>query len=355
MAFNDYVNVDYLSSLAESKMFNARELVLEKYDGSSNKWDSSVTFASNDEFALLRDTFSFSAKKGATYDIFSVSFFDPFLLTIYDNNGRPIVANNEANDGPAMLLLDGYYSTDVIWDWVAPYTGTYYISASWNQGSYYKFHALSVYEDVDTIPAVIPTAYYGTFGNDVFISSSKDEIFYGGEGVDTVVFSGVKSSYVIKKTTTGWDVNSLTDGSDKIYDVERIQFQDKVLALDIEGIAGQAFRLYQAAFDRRPDNEGLKFWISMMDNGVDLISVANSFVESNEFKTMYGSNSSNGDFITSIYNNILSRDPDEGGYNYWLEQMNAGMSKADVLAGFSESAENKIAVIGFIENGIELF
>ena len=37
--------------------------------------------------------------------------------------------------------------------------------------------------------------------------------------------------------------------------------QTKPLALDINGTAGQVYRLYQAAFDRKPDLVGLGYWI----------------------------------------------------------------------------------------------
>ena len=137
--------------------------------------------------------------------------------------------------------------------------------------------------------------------------------------------------------------------------MERIQFSDKTIALDIDGNAGQAYRIYQAAFDRKPDNSGLKYWISQIDGGSSLENVANAFIGSQEFQYKYGNNLSNGEFVTKIYNNVLHRNPDQGGYDYWLSQINSGsMTKAAVLAGFAESAENKAALIGVIGNGIEL-
>jgi hypothetical protein len=49
---------------------------------------------------------------------------------------------------------------------------------------------------------------------------------------------------------------------------------------------------------------------------------------------------------------VLGRAPDQGGYDWWLQQMNSnGMSQASVLSGFSESAENQAAVAQLIGNG----
>lgn len=103
--------------------------------------------------------------------------------------------------------------------------------------------------------------------------------------------------------------------------VERISFDDISLALDIEGITGQAYRIYQAAFDRTPDLEGLGYWISEMDKGMSVEGVSNSFIYSQEFQGLYGTNPTNEAFVTLLYNNVLNRDPDTGGMGYWLNEL----------------------------------
>lgn len=67
--------------------------------------------------------------------------------------------------------------------------------------------------------------------------------------------------------------------------VERIRFTDKVIALDIDGNAGEAYRLYKAAFDRTPDKEGLGSWIGQLDSqALDKSNLLISFAESSENK-----------------------------------------------------------------------
>jgi serralysin len=39
------------------------------------------------------------------------------------------------------------------------------------------------------------------------------------------------------------------------------------VAIDIDGTAGQLYRLYSAALGREPDEVGMGYWISRMDNG----------------------------------------------------------------------------------------
>ena len=43
-----------------------------------------------------------------------------------------------------------------------------------------------------------------------------------------------------------------------------------------------------------------------------------------------------------MYQNVLGRDADSSGLNYWLGQLSSGAeTRYEVLLGFAESAENK--------------
>lgn len=175
--------------------------------------------------------------------------------------------------------------------------------------------------------------------------------------IDTVVYPCQRSSYTLTKTDTDWLVtsaaNSISDFLPTGFD--RIQFADRTVALDISGNAGQAYRIYQAAFNRTPDNGGLKYWINAMDTGTSLEHVSAGFVTSPEFLAMYGANPTNSDFLIRIYDNVLHRTPDQSGYDWWLGQLNTGAhTRVSVLTGFSESPENQAGVLGAISNGIDL-
>lgn len=195
----------------------------------------------------------------------------------------------------------------------------------------------------------------GTSANDFFRGGTGNDTIDGGDGVDTTLFAGNRANYQLTHTVAGWTVSSAASGTDILQNVERLQFDDKTVALDINGIAGQAYRVYQAAFDRTPDNSGLKFWISTMDNGASLDSVAAGFINSAEFQALYGANPTNQQFVSKLYSNVLHRTPDQGGYDYWTTLLDSnGISKAVALREFSESPENQAGVIGVIQNGIEL-
>lgn len=126
------------------------------------------------------------------------------------------------------------------------------------------------------------------------------------------------------------------------------------LAFDLDGAAGQTFRLYQSAFNRTPDEAGLSHNVNLMDGGLSIFDMANAFIGSAEFQQTYGQNINDTTFITLLYNNVLSREPDDAGLAGWQDAINGGQSRSQVLFGFSESGENKANVATAIEDGIWL-
>ena len=174
----------------------------------------------------------------------------------------------------------------------------------------------------------------------------------GGSGTDTAVYRGSRSDYALTKTASGWTVGSSFEGTDTIQNVERLKFSDATVAVDIAGNGGQAYRVYQAAFNRTPDAGGLGFWIRAMDSGASLKSVAEGFVGSAEFKAIYGTNPTNAQIVAKLYDNVLHRPGETGGFNFWLGVLDSkAETLAGVLAAFSESAENQAGLVGVIGNG----
>ena len=192
----------------------------------------------------------------------------------------------------------------------------------------------------------------GTDGNDRITPSAGNNAVEGGAGTDTAVYAGARANYTVAKDVNGYVVTDRvgSNGTDSLINVERIQFADGWMGLDVNGIGGQAYRLYQAAFDRAPDLAGLGYWIKYMDAGMTLNHVSELFIGDVEFKKMYeGANDH--DFLIKLYDHVLHRAPDQSGLDFWQHAMVVGDTRADVLAFFSESPENQAQVMGSIENG----
>jgi hypothetical protein len=196
-------------------------------------------------------------------------------------------------------------------------------------------------------------------GNEKLYLLGPDGVVNAGSGVDTVEFLGVNqgSAQITQQgsTVTVWsDWSSTGDGVTTLNGVDRIEFSDGSIALDTGATqnAGEVFRLYEAAFDRAADQSGMGYWLNAIDNGTSLLSIANAFVASSEFSSLYGANPSNSAYVNALYQNVLGRAPDASGDAFWVNALNSGVSKAQVLVDFAQSAEEVAHIAPVIATGI---
>jgi M6 family metalloprotease-like protein len=169
------------------------------------------------------------------------------------------------------------------------------------------------------------------------------------------IFPSTRGQYTIAKAGNGFLVtdNMGREAPVTVPDGARLRFADMSVALDIDGLAGKAYRIYKASFNREPDPVGYGFWLGALDGGTPLGEVAAGFVDSAEFRLLYGSNPTNAEVLDKIYRNVLGRAGDASGTAYWLGVLDKKEDTlAGVLRGFSESDENKAGVQELIQNGI---
>ena len=211
--------------------------------------------------------------------------------------------------------------------------------------------------------------YLGTFGGGSYTFGAGNQKLFlmgpnssivGGSGIDTVRFLGVgKGGAFINQQ--GNDVTIWSDWLDTgsgvtyLHNVARAQFDDGSVAFDTGAgqNAGEVFRLYEAAFHRVGDQQGMGYWINQLDNGTSLQAVANQFLSSQEFINLYGSSTSSAQYVTALYNNVLGRAPDATGAAYWQSQLQAGASKAQILIQFAESVEGVSHTASQMAHGVQ--
>jgi serralysin len=197
----------------------------------------------------------------------------------------------------------------------------------------------------------------GTAANDKLAPVAANGAIDGLDGIDTVTFAGARSNFTVAKETWGYGVTDRVGsaGHDAVINVERLQFDDGAVALDINGSAGAAFRLYQAALDRPAEKAGLGFWIYQLDRGLTLDDMVQDIINTQpEFIKKYGANPTDTEFVNLLYANVLHRTPDAAGYDFWVKALtNHDTTHVGIVKFFSESPENQAQVIGSIQNGID--
>jgi hypothetical protein len=196
----------------------------------------------------------------------------------------------------------------------------------------------------------------GTAADDKLTATAANNAIDGQGGIDTVVYAGPRANYLVAQETWGFGVTDKvgSGGHDAVINVERLQFDDTAVALDVTGAAGQAYRLYQAALDRPAESAGLGFWIYQLDHGLSLDDMVQDIINTQpEFIQKYGSNPTDAQFVNLLYQNVLHRAPDAAGYDFWVKALaNHDTTHVGIVKFFSESPENQAQVIGTIQDGI---
>jgi len=313
------------------------------YDGAANNTSASaVGGAAGDQFAgalngMDNDMFRFHAAGGATL---ALNFLHP------DGAGAD-------GAGIGITLLDAAGAT------LSTRTAKgnlYFTQPLPGGGDYYVKISNASYSDIDRgtyafVPA-IGAAIAGSAADDRFMAGAGAEIIQGGAGRDTAVYAQAAGQYRVSATAGGVVVDDLAGGGglDTLFNVERVLFADSALAFDASGGAGQIYRLYQAAFDRMPDQAGLGYWIAQRDQGATLDAIAAGFAGSAEFHAMMGEAPSGADVAARLYQHVLHRTPDAAGLAYWTQVLGSQPDTTligAVLASFSDSPENQaqLAVI----------
>jgi hypothetical protein len=192
----------------------------------------------------------------------------------------------------------------------------------------------------------------GLAGSDTINGGAGNDTINGGTGKDTAIWSSFRKQGTVSINPETDSTVTGPEGTDTVRNIERYVFADGEFIADTAHEAAQVYRLYNAALDRTPDQNGLKSWTSaLLSDTSTLEQVAQGFTDSPEFKTKYG-NLNDRAYITQLYQNVLDRNPDPGGLAAWEGGLKGGLSRAEVLVGFSESPENIDKTRGAIEEGL---
>jgi hypothetical protein len=96
-------------------------------------------------------------------------------------------------------------------------------------------------------------------------------------------------------------------------------------------------RFYQLCLNRDPDPAGLNGWVSsLLDGTLTGSDVAYGFVFSQEF---LNKSISSEEYLKILYGAFFDRQPDAAGFQGWLDAINSGASREDVLKGFIYATE----------------
>lgn len=180
---------------------------------------------------------------------------------------------------------------------------------------------------------------YGSPGNTDFVGHLYQNVL--GRGADSTG-QGYWAGMLDTGTSRGAVLNAMAQSE-----------ENKAATISMAGDSTDAAitRLYQAAFNRAPGQADVGYWSGVIHSGSSAAQVAADFMASAEYQQDYGS-LTNSEFVVQLYLNVLHRAPDASGVQYWTDALQNSSSAAQVLVGFSNSAENRLQTAGQTHDGM---
>lgn len=201
----------------------------------------------------------------------------------------------------------------------------------------------------------------GMRGGDMLEGAGGDDTLDGGAGFDIARFAGRRADHAISKVGANWRVEDRNGqgGVDQLTDVERLQFTDVNVALDVHGNGpvGQTAQIIRALFGASylslPAYVGAG--IRLMEGGMsysDLVALA---VATPDFAQRAGSRS-NADVVRLLYSNVVGSAPGNDQLGYFVGLLDSGahtQASLALLACQSTINTESVDLVGLASTGID--
>ncbi len=162
------------------------------------------------------------------------------------------------------------------------------------------------------------------------------------EEVKTVPEGFERNIYVIYVHDGVVKTIPVTENADGTVSFEANEFSTYALAYKdtktLSPVEAFVSRMYQQCLSRDPDQNGLEGWVSQLEGGyMNGAQIAEQFVFSNE---MLKKNLSNEEFVNVLYRAMMGREADVAGRTGWVNELNNGyLTRSQVTKAFVESTE----------------
>lgn len=181
-------------------------------------------------------------------------------------------------------------------------------------------------------------------------SASNTTLLHGGSGSDAVTLEGASSDYNVQVHAGYALVTAKAQPTQQtlVLNVERLTFSDSSVNLPGSDAQTVLAGLYQQMLGRQADYKGFDYWASQQDSGTSLGQIALSILGSNESRSVHGVvlNGTAANDVEALYQGLFGRHSEAGGLAYWVNAVNQGMTLEQVAQNFvtaNEMAQYKVA------------
>lgn len=202
----------------------------------------------------------------------------------------------------------------------------------------------------------------GNAANNRFTSGKGSDVLDGGDGRDTSVYLSPMTEYTVAKTSSGFTVSDKAFSTlsrvetrffDTLTSIERLEFTDVKLALDLDGNAGTAAKILGAVFGKTSlsSREYVGTALSLLDNGMSYRSLMDAALNAK-----LGAGADSAAVVNLLFNNIVGAAPSASDLATYTGLLNSGqLARADLAVSAADHALNaaNINLVGLATTGIE--
>ena len=202
----------------------------------------------------------------------------------------------------------------------------------------------------------------GNTGDNSFVGRSGDDVVSGDAGTDTAIFLLDRVNYTVAPTASGFTVQATsgTEGSDSLSNVERLQFANKKIALDLAPTenAGQALEFIGALAHGMVSTPSVVGSIlTLFDQGYNMTSLSQLAIDVGLINQLAGS-SSNADLARLVFRNVVGQEADANMVDSlvgYIDGRYANYSQAEFIATVAglELNQQHINLVGLQSTGVE--
>ncbi|QTL04312.1 DUF4214 domain-containing protein [Aquabacter sp. L1I39] len=179
-------------------------------------------------------------------------------------------------------------------------------------------------------------------GNDFMTGASGNTLLHGGAGSDSAYFAGNAADYTVSQDRGLTLVTSKADPSQvtQLVNVEHLVFSDATVDVTTPDSVSWISALYSQVLGRQADLGGIQFYVGQVERGMSAGDIAVAFLTSPEAVANGTGVASVSDVsVEMLYRVLLGREADPAGLAYHEQNLANGVSIGQVANHFLASPE----------------
>ena len=238
------------------------------------------------DIAALQYLYGVSKNTRASDDIYAIS--ETATNFIWDGNGTDTIDASALSEKATIHLSPGYH------DFVGASANALITTAG------------QVTVNFNTkIENLIGSAFsdklYGNDLNNIITGGSGGDTIDGDAGIDQASYTENFTDVSLVKSGTVWNIASGTD-KDTLSNIERLKFNDKHIALDLDGNAGKTIKLLGLLLgkDQATNKVNVGAGLKLLDDGMTYEQLTSAVLD-----VVLGANASSLSVVELIWNNLI--------------------------------------------------